>query len=102
MLIYAVVSITATTCSITSTITATSAATADIAVAGIAAVGCTTATATTTTTMSSTIEQHAASYYSTHPIFPSADSKLDAMPKSSYASPFSSCEYQNKACFGTL
>ena len=100
MLIYAVVSITATTCSITSTITATSAATADIAVAGIAAVGCTTATATTTT-MSSTIE-HAASYYSTHPIFPSADSKLDAMPKSSYASPFSSCEYQNKACFGTL
>ena len=101
MLIYAVVSITTTTCSITSTITATSAATADIAVAGIAAVGCTTTT-TATTTMSSTIEQHAASYYSTHPIYPSADSRLDAMPKSSYASPFSSCEYQNKACFGTL
>jgi len=101
LLIYAVVSITATTCSITSTITATSAATADIAVAGIAAVGCTTTT-TATTTMSSTIEQHAASYYSTHPIYPSADSRLDAMPKSSYASPFSSCEYQNKACFGTL
>ena len=101
MLIYAVVSITTTTCSITSTITATSAATADIAVAGIAAVGCTTTT-TATTTMSSTIEQHAASYYFTHPIYPSADSRLDAMPKSSYASPFSSCEYQNKACFGTL
>ena len=87
MLICVVVSITAaTTCSIIS------------AVAGITAVGCTTAAATAT--MSSTIE-HAISCYSAHLIYPSAGSKPDAVPKSSYAFPFSSCEYQNTVCFGT-
>ena len=99
VLICVVVGITAaTTCSIISAVAATSAAIADIAVAGITAVGCTTAAATAT--MSSTIE-HAISCYSVHLIYPSAGSKPGAVPKSSYASPFSSCEYQNTVCFGT-
>ena len=93
-LTYAIASITTTACSIIFAITADS-ATTDIAVVAIVVVGC------TATTTSSKIK-HATSYCSIHLICPSAGSKPNAVPKSSCASPFSSYEYLNKACFGTL
>lgn len=84
-------------CLIIYVIATTNTATTSTTIVGIiVVVGCTT-TATT-----SLMIKHANCCYSDLLVVPSIDNKPDAMPKSSSSSPFCACEYQNKACFGTL
>ena len=86
-------------CLIIYVIATTNTATTSTTIVGIiVVVGYTT---TTTTTMSLMIKRANYCYYDLL-VVPSIDNMPGAMPKSSSSSPFYACEYQNKACFGTL
>ena len=83
-------------CLIISVIATTNTATTNTTIVSIiVAAGC---TATTTRLM---IKRANCCYYDLL-VVPSIDNKPDAMPKSSSSSPFYACEYQNRACCGTL
>lgn len=82
-------------CLIIYAVAATSIIAVGTAVVGIIVAGCTAVAA-------SWRIGRASGCYCDHLAVPSTDNKLDAKPKSSSSFPSCACEYQNKACYGTL